>query len=157
MIRAINHLLALGVMVALVPCTACGIDDNKTVESRVGSTTLTMTVIIYLSLESEATRQWKDQGKRSPSEARFELSQNEPITTWWNSEEPMQLPLFETEKVFFGLATSSQQDVTVNIFVGESPAPQVSVLLAYASKAAIATDRSLIVKKQFAACGPSGL
>ena len=157
MIRAINHLLAFGVLVALVPCTACGIDDTETAESRVGSTTLTMTVVIYLNVESEATREWKDQGKRSPSEARFELSQNEPITTWWDSEEPMQLNLFETEKVFWGLATRGQQDVTVHIFVGESPAPQVSVLLAYASKAAIGQDRSLVVKNQFVACGPSGL
>lgn len=157
MTRPTKHLLALLAVVALFPCIACGIDANETVESSVGSSTPTMTVYIYLDLESEATHEWKDEGKNSPSAARFELSQNEPITTWWDSEAPLQLGLFETEKVFWSLTTRGQQDVTVHIFVGESPAPQVSVLLAYASKVAIRQNLSLIVKSRYVACGPSGL
>ena len=153
----IKRLVALIAMVSVLACAACGFNSDDAGETRVGPTTRTLTVIIYLDLESDATLDWEDEGKGSPNEARFEFAQDESITTWWDSEEPMQLTTNETENVFWAIATSDQENVVAHIFAGDSPATQVSVLLAWASKAAIGKNLSLVVRNQARFCGPQGL
>ena len=116
-----------------------------------------MTMIAYLDHESEAVRTWKSEGKVAPNEARLEFAQDGSVDYWWDSVESMPLTDGETEILFWAIANCNDPQVTIHIFIGDSSASRLSFLLAQASKAAIGTDRSLIIKNQFVLCGPSGL
>lgn len=115
-----------------------------------------MTIIVYINKESDASRTWKNQGKGSPNEVRLEIARDGSIDYWWDSMDPMPLMEVETETLFWAIASRDDPRVTTHIFLGDSPAPQFSTLLAQASKASIGTDRSLVIKNQFVSCGPSG-
>ncbi len=151
---AIRSIPLLGVLAVLI-CTACGIHKG---EGPIEPPPVhTMTMVVYLNHESEAARTWKNEGKGSPNEARIEFAQDGPIEYWWDSVEPMPLTEGETETLLWAIANGDDPQVTIHIFIGDSPASRLSYLLAQASKAAIGNDRSLVIKNQFVSCGPSGL
>ena len=139
----------------LLVCAACVVKNGKAPTETPHPQT--MTVIVYLNRESEAVRTWEDEGKRAPNEIRLEFDQDGSIGYWWNSVEPMPMTDGETESLFWAISTRDLPEVTLHIFIGDSPASRLSHLLALASKAASGSDRSLIIKNQFVSCGPSGL
>ena len=134
-------------ILVLLVCAACGVRNrNEPTETPHAQT---MTMIVYLNHESEAVRTWKDEGKGAPNEVRLEFAQDGSISYWWDSVEPMPLTDGETETLFWAIANREPPQVTAHVFIGDSSSSRLSQILAQASKAAVGSDRSLIIKNQF--------
>ncbi len=134
-------------ILVLLVCAACGVENrNEPTETPHAQT---MTMIVYLNHESEAVRTWKDEGKGAPNEVRLEFAQDGSISYWWDSVEPMPLTDGETETLFWAIANREDPQVTAHVFIGDSSSSRLSQILAQASKAAVGSDRSLIIKNQF--------
>ena len=151
---AIRLISIFGVLSILI-CAACGIENKE--EPAEITLAQTMTMNVYLDHESEAVRTWKNEGKGAPNEIRLEFARDGSISFWWDSAEPMPLTDAETETLFWAIANVDEPQVTTHMFIGELPGPQLSFLLAQASKAAIGNERSLIINNYFVSCAPSDL